>query len=332
MKAKQFLLLALSAQLFLMTGCSFEPRLSFENMQTLKNMDDEEFDYFFTNYIMDERSFDEIQPLVNASISIYPEKALDIIDALIYNTKLSISRYMSMVYINSDIFRDAKWTEDGLLETVPTNPSIKGLIDELTSKHLILKKVIDDFVIVLDYDYFIDKYGDYMDEDILAYYQFNKEIDQYEMFTATGLDYTYLKKHLLDIQKIILFNKHTSAVNNSIRTYEDFLSDWFGASLSNAFIDDQNQVYVPILNYYKEFMETEPTNLLTPVIKNVLAYIEDNDGIIDTETYPKYIENVISEHINVFIQGSSALTSNDETTNETSNETSINKALDAYNK
>jgi len=326
---KNIIILIVLSTCVLLTGCSAGSRLDNKSTELLKGMNSDEFDYFFANFIMEERPIDELEPLVDASLKFHSEQAIDIIDAYIYNLSLSISKYTTVANINSGILKMEKWDQNGLLASKPKDPILKGLVESLNNRHLLLRRVLDDFLIFVDYDYVLNKYDNYLDDKTKDYYKFYVELNEYKMFTNGGIDPAILSSHMIKAQNFMTSDARITIIDDATNNYMKLLS-YFLASLNEPqFLDEDQKIKQRRIESLELFKSMYPDNPLAKVVDRCLIRFEEHEGG-PGDNYEEFISVLIDEHISELRLSSPTVKNSLKEKEETGNTSSLQKAIDSY--
>lgn len=305
-------------------GVSFE--LDQKTQQTLENMTDAEFEYFFSQYIKESRDTTEIMAIVDASLKTQPaEKHIDIIDALLYNQGILAQRYQSNLTANKDQLTGLNLNSDTFIEKI-NDKLTKNLVQQIYDNHFYIKRVQSSYLVYIDRDFYINKYRSFLDQDMIDFYNLSNEIDDNVIYTSTGIDVSKLLENMFSLQKMALTNKHMIVVQNCANAYMQNLYIFLHMIDVNEYTNEDGTFNQAVKTDYENFINANPENPISALLQEILVRVDDLDNKID-DTFYTYQENLISRHVDSLIESSYAHKLTDHEDEATTDVESSNSTL-----
>lgn len=276
-----------------------------QTKQTLEKMTDAEFEYFFSQYIKESRDTTEIMAIVDASLKTQPaEKYNDMIDALLYNQGLLAQRYQTTIAANKDKLTGLNLNSDEFIEKI-NDKLTKTLVQQIYDNHFYIKRVQNSYLVYIDRDFYINKYREFLDEDMIVYYTLSNQIDDNVIYTSTGIDVSRLLENMFYLQKMALTNKHMIVVNNCANAYMQNLYIFLHMMDVNEYTNEDGTFNQAVRTDYENFINANPDNPISALLQEILVRVDDLGGKVDDSFYT-YQENLISRHVDALIQSSNA--------------------------
>lgn len=273
--------------------------------QTLEGMSDAEFEYFFSNYIKEARDSQEIMAIVDASLKTQPkEKHLDIVDALIYNQGLHAARYQTNLVANKDHLAGINLNSETFIEKI-TDKLTRNIIQQIYDNHFYIKRVQNTYLVYIDRDFYLNRYREFLDEDMISFYELSNQIDDNVIYTNTGIDVSKLLENMFALQKMALTTKHMIVVQNCASAYMQNLYVFLHMMDANEYTNEDGSFNEAVRLDYENFIEANPENPISAILEEILIRVDDMDGKIDDNFYT-YQENIIQRHIDELIETSYA--------------------------
>ena len=149
---------------------------------------------------------------------------------------------------------------------------VKGLLSEAEKLHLKVKqdKGSETFYLAVDYQYVLDNYGKYMDDDLKMFLQFNKNQSEHEIFDS--------KKEKFDLKEIV----------NQVKEIEKNESKWKDGNYKESWANSGRYLYNILLGVDHTFF-IEDGKMKPEIKKEFESIIKENKDTQVGKTLKDYL-------------------------------------------
>lgn len=174
--------------------------------------------------------------------------------------------------------------------------ALKGLMEDLKEKHLIIKNEQGQFYAIPDLNYIIKNYSKYMSEELKDIVNFRNDENLKPLYSTVSnqIDLDLLIERELKVENML--NKYgDKGYVKQWKTYQAYYMDnLFGKNHGLFFTSDKKKITAYAMDKYKEIVEKHPD---TAIGKNTKGYLDLLNGDTITDASNKYIDTIIDTFI-----------------------------------
>ncbi len=250
------------------------------------------------NMLADRKSAEDIETEINKKIKqLDTQYSSDVINAYIFALYQENSNMLNKVTmeqgdldeiakkLNIDVTnkKNISKIEDGV---------IKGLLQDIDKRHLILKKEGKQYYISVDINYVLSKYGKYMADDLKAFTEFRKKEESKNVFNSENetFDIEEIANRIVFIEKELPKWKNSQFKENWNGQQEYYYSILF--SLNHDFFKDGDKLNNAIKNKFEKAIKDNPDTEFEKDMKSYLNIVSKAQGKIDGSVI-SYTDDII---------------------------------------
>lgn len=162
---------------------------------------------------------------------------------------------------------------------------VKGLLAEAEKLHLKVKqdKGSETFYLAVDYQYVLDNYGKYMDDDLKTFLQFNKKQSEHEIFDSKNekFDLKELASQIKEIEKNESKWKNGNYKESWANSGRYLYSILLG--VDHTFFVEDGKIKPDIKKEFESIIKENKDTQVAKMLKDYLSIIEKQNGQINEQ-------------------------------------------------
>ena len=231
-------------------------------------------------YLTEEHTSEEIEnTLIDAFKQLDKEDNTQIIDALIYGTYNAAASVM-MSDEETDILYQIMDEDKNFDLDLIEDQEIKDTIQVMVDQHVVPRYVNGNMFYDVDYGYFADTYGEYINEDyeeVLRFYDEEKKIDyvnaeSVEMYPDVVTDRLDLLYNMIES------HPDSEILDIMFQSYLFYECVYLGAYSQDYIFSDDAKIKDNVLESYKEYKEVTKDTELAEFLNTLVADYEESEG------------------------------------------------------
>lgn len=163
---------------------------------------------------------------------------------------------------------------------------------KLADQNVVLRFVNGDLFFDVDYGYFVDTYGQYINDDyaaVLRLYNEEKINDYYDSGTNT-MYYETVEKRLKEVYDLMQEYPNATTLTSMKNYYEFYKKIYLGAYAQDYVFESGAKVKEEVLNRYKEFVETVKDEEFNEFLTKLINDYEGSDRSRTVDIYSEIKE------------------------------------------
>lgn len=244
------------------------------------------------NYLSSEHKKSEIEETLKTSFSkLSKEDCTYVVDLYLHATYALASQSMvdddmtNVLYGIMD--ENRKFDFDKIEDNDLSEYCIK-----LADQNVVLRFVNGDLFFDVDYGYFVDTYGQYINDDyaaVLRLYNEEKINDYYDSGTNT-MYYETVEKRLKEVYDLMQEYPNATTLTSMKNYYEFYKKIYLGAYAQDYVFESGAKVKEEVLNRYKEFVETVKDEEFKEFLTKLINDYEGSDRSRTVDIYSEIKE------------------------------------------
>ncbi|MDF2879622.1 MAG: hypothetical protein K0R54_179 [Clostridiaceae bacterium] len=254
--------------------------------------------------------------------------ATDAVDGLLYaihqflpemNVKLKALSPGLKEYIEKDFDINNKENLEKITDT-----TLRGFVTQVLERHMLIEEYNGEYFLNVNYQFVLDKYKDFINEDLKALIEFSIKEDLSQFFDSEKnmFELDIVVERLIKIEENINSYPDSVYIPAMLDSKSYYYEVYFGTN-NDFLVDNNNKVLDTVLNHYKATIEKYPDSELAKDIKEYIAILQDTNNSVTDDILNYLID--LTANPNDEVKNESAPTNKEIT--DSVDENKINDAL-----